>query len=266
VCEALISGERYLAIVRQTPVSKRNAKLAILGSWFSSIASATMPFWFGGNMVLQPSGWYCSIDWISTKVESIVMSLAALLWIDGMVFIMGYGYWEIYKKIRANTQRLGNAVGDGETSGKATGDACGGAGTKGQQLAYLKAREIQGVIAMKSARIVGLSLCCWTPVSLVLLAEVITRRPPPKWLDSLGALMTCMNGVVNTTAFLLVDRRFLDALQELTGWAWLTTPLSRTLSGTVDRFFELSAWLAEKSHSLLKSLASSRTLVVKSAV
>ncbi|KND04926.1 hypothetical protein, variant [Spizellomyces punctatus DAOM BR117] len=56
---AIVGYERYLVIVKHTPMTARKALLAVSCAWCYCICLSSFPYWFGDRYVLSSSGIYC---------------------------------------------------------------------------------------------------------------------------------------------------------------------------------------------------------------
>ncbi|KAI9005304.1 hypothetical protein BC832DRAFT_592430 [Gaertneriomyces semiglobifer] len=190
----LLSGERYLAIVKKRYLTHREVKYMLGGICLLGFVLGTAPYWFGDKYVLQSSMLYCNGDWAGPTFGSQFMSWACVSIVCFTTFGSMALYILIFRVVRQNRLQWGTK----------------GATTQ-QNKAQQRAEELEARIAKKFAVIVGVFCFNWMFYNFSFIYQTVTLTQISPAYDVIAVTTAYWNSFCNPIICLGLDERWLKA-------------------------------------------------------
>ncbi|KND00693.1 uncharacterized protein SPPG_03814 [Spizellomyces punctatus DAOM BR117] len=214
---AAIATERWFTIVKGITLSKWQVISLAAGVWLWGGFMSGLQYSFGGHYVLQASASYCVGQWHGHEAKQLIFTLLTFTTIVGTYMWFVYVYWSIYRFVKFVHARMQSALDNGGLS---------------DTTVATDERDFQIRLAIKSAILVGVFTICWTPEHMYFLYEMISGRPSPAWLDSVGVIMLVINAAVDPLVILMLDSRWKRASRSILR---LPEPTPRDVNGKLAK-------------------------------
>ncbi|TPX65281.1 hypothetical protein SpCBS45565_g05236 [Spizellomyces sp. 'palustris'] len=222
----LVGYERYLVIVKHTPMTPRKALLAVSCAWCYCLCLSSFPYWFGDRYVLSSSGIYCGGctlafawslygshsrasmnlgDWSNRTPTVIIFSILCLMTVSVPMKFFAVMYYHILSTARENTRCWAAREGTDSTD----------VDPKERLAQVLEAR-----IARKAAILVLVFVVNWLLYDVQFMWELTVGHQAEKRLCQLSILGCYLNSACNPILFITLDAKWKSAAYSILGIKW----------------------------------------------
>jgi len=107
---AFVAFERYLFIVKNISITKKQAKTAIAFGWINGFFLSVLVKIAGEDYVIQSNDVYCFPDWSSQNRINIFLSITTIIIVLVAFSILAIGYERIIAKLVASSKELSDCL------------------------------------------------------------------------------------------------------------------------------------------------------------